>query len=122
MRRYAALSGEKAQRFLAGRSLMAGLIDEFTDAVDLGFTTTCERCGAEHGRPRLERAPVAVSISYAGSVVAVAAAALADAAGVGVDIEREPVGGEAGASASSQRFSHRRPRPTPRGGPSSRRR
>jgi len=93
LRRYAALSGEKAQRFLAGRSLLAGLIDEFTDAVDLGFTTTCERCGAEHGRPRLERAPVAVSISYAGSIVAVAAAALADAAGVGVDIEREPVGG-----------------------------
>ena len=83
VRRYAALSGEKAQRFLAGRSLLAGLIDELTDAVDLGFTTTCERCGAEHGRPRLERAPVAVSVSYAGSIVAVAAAAPADAAGGG---------------------------------------
>ena len=85
--RYMTLSGHRAQRFLVGRMLLASAIDEFTDAVDLGFTTTCERCGAEHGRPRLERAPVAVSISYAGSIVAVAAAALLTPPAVGVDIE-----------------------------------
>ena len=92
-RRYASLSGVRAQRFLAGRWLLAELIAELTDETDLGFTTTCERCGADHGRPRLERAPVAVSVSYAGSMVAVAASRREDAAEVGVDIEREPGGG-----------------------------
>ncbi|HEX5728507.1 hypothetical protein [Microbacterium sp.] len=96
VRRYEALSGAGAQRFLAGRSLLAELIAEFTDAAGLGFTTTCERCGAEHGRPRVTGAPVAISVSYAGSVVAVAAASLSDTTGVGVDIERAP-GGDAGA-------------------------
>ena len=96
VRRYASLRGIPAQRFLAGRRLLAELIAELTDEADLGFTTTCERCGADHGRPRMERAPVAVSVSYAGSMVAVAAAALTDAAGVGVDIEREPRGGAHG--------------------------
>lgn len=93
VRRHAALSGIAARRFLGGRALLAGLIGELTDARDLGFTTACDRCGAEHGRPRLERAPVVVSISYAGSIVAVAAARRTDAAAVGVDIEREPAGG-----------------------------
>jgi 4'-phosphopantetheinyl transferase len=41
----------------------------------------------------LESAPIAVSLSYAGSVVAVAAAPHSDAAEVGVDIEREPSDG-----------------------------
>ena len=93
VRRYAALSGLPARRFLAGRALLVSLIRERTDEAELGFTTTCERCGAQHGRPRLERAPVAVSISYAGSVVAVAAAHQMDAAAVGVDIERVPAEG-----------------------------
>jgi 4'-phosphopantetheinyl transferase len=93
-RRHAGLSGLPARRFLTGRALLVSLIREHTDAVDLGFAATCERCGAEHGRPRLERAPVVVSISYAGSVVAVAAAHQMDAAAVGVDIERVPADGE----------------------------
>jgi 4'-phosphopantetheinyl transferase len=93
VRRHASLSGAAAHRFAVGRALLAGLIGELTDAADLGFTTTCERCGAEHGRPRLERVPVAVSISSAGSVVAVAAAAQTDAGAIGVDIERVPAGG-----------------------------
>lgn len=91
--RYELLRGTAARRFLAGRWLLLELIGEMTDVADPGFTTTCERCGADHGRPRLERAPVAVSIGYAGSMVAVAAAAHADAAAVGVDIEREPIDG-----------------------------
>ena len=93
VRRHASLSGGTAHRFAVGRTLLVSLIREITDAAELGFTTTCERCGAEHGRPRLERVPVAVSISSAGSVVAVAAALQTDAGAVGVDIERAPADG-----------------------------
>ncbi|SFR92310.1 4'-phosphopantetheinyl transferase [Microbacterium sp. cf046] len=93
VQRHERLHGIEAQRFLAGRWLLVGLIAELTDVPDVGFTTTCERCGAEHGRPRLEKSSVAVSVSYAGSLVAVAAARQADAAAVGVDIEPEPNGG-----------------------------
>lgn len=95
-RRHAALSGTAAQRFLVGRGLLAILIGELTHGAgiaDLGFTTTCERCGADHGRPRLEGLPIAVSISHAGDMVAVAAASQADAAAIGIDIERVPSGG-----------------------------
>jgi len=91
-RRHAALSGIAAQRFLAGRVMLLALITQLTDSDDLGFTTTCERCGADHGRPRLQHAPVAVSVSYAGPVVAVAAVRLGDANAVGIDIERRPLG------------------------------
>ncbi len=87
------LNGVAAQRFLVGRTLLVEVVEQLTDVTDLAFTTTCERCGADHGRPRFERAPVAVSVSYAGSVVAVAAARIADAAAVGVDIERAPTDG-----------------------------
>lgn len=93
VRRYELLRGTAAQRFLAGRWLLLELIDAITEVADVGFTTTCERCGAEHGRPRLDRAAVAVSVSYAGSVVAAAAAHHRDAAAVGVDIERAPCDG-----------------------------
>ncbi|MET0782543.1 MAG: hypothetical protein ABWZ16_13635 [Microbacterium sp.] len=89
-RRHAVLVGVAAQRFLAGRALAIEVVEQLTDATDLAFTTTCERCGADHGRPRFEHAPVAVSVSYAGSVVAVCAARIADAAAVGVDIEHVP--------------------------------
>lgn len=92
-RRHAALNGVAAQRFLVGRSLLASLVGEFTDRTELGFTTTCEWCGGPHGQPRLQGAPVVVSVSYAGSMVAVAAAALSEASGVGVDLEREPAQG-----------------------------
>lgn len=93
LRRYRSLRGADARRFLAGRGLLVELIAELGHGHPLGFTTTCERCGADHGRPRLDRAPVAVSVSYADSVVAVAAAHHQDAGGVGIDIEREPVDG-----------------------------
>lgn len=93
VRRFGILRGGDARRFLVGRAMLADLIAELTGPADPGFTTTCERCGADHGRPRLERAPAAVSISYAGSLVAVAAARLADAAAVGVDVEAEPPAG-----------------------------
>ena len=93
VRRHALLNGVAAQRFLAGRALLIELAEQLTDISDFAFTTRCERCGAEHGRPRFERAPVAVSVSYAGGFVAVAAARIADAAAVGIDIERAPAAG-----------------------------
>jgi 4'-phosphopantetheinyl transferase len=93
VRRHALLNGVAAQRFLVGRALLIEVVEQLTDVSDLSFTTTCERCGAEYGRPRFEHALVAVSVSYAGSVVAVAAARIADAAAVGVDIERAPAAG-----------------------------
>jgi 4'-phosphopantetheinyl transferase len=93
VRRHAVLDGVAAQRFLAGRALLVELAEQLTAVADLALTTTCARCGADHGRPRFERAPVAVSVSYGGSVVAVAAASTADAAAVGVDIERVPAAG-----------------------------
>ena len=93
LRRHAALEGVAARRFLAGRALLIKLAEQLTDVTDLALTTTCVRCGADHGRPRFEHAPVAVSVSYAGSVVAVAAASTADAAAVGVDIERVQAAG-----------------------------
>ena len=95
-RRHALLRGVAARRFLAGRALLIEVAEQLTDPTDLAFTTTCERCGADHGRPRFERAPVAVSVTYAGSVVAVGAARIADAAAVGVDIERAPAAGQRG--------------------------
>lgn len=91
-RRHALLSGQGAQRFSVGRALLVQLITELTDIENPGFTTTCERCGADHGRPRLENAPVAVSVSYAGSMVAVAAVSVDVARSVGIDIERLPPG------------------------------
>lgn len=95
-RRFASMAGGTAQRFLVGRAMLVDLVAELTGQDDLGFTTTCERCGADHGRPRLERVPIAVSVSYAGSMVAVAAARHSDAAAVGVDIEQVPDGGAHG--------------------------
>ena len=93
MRRHAALDGAAARRFLAGRWLLAALIVEDPGDADLTLTSTCGRCGGDHGRPRLRRIPVEISVSYAGDMVAVAAAARVDAAAVGIDIERLPSAG-----------------------------
>lgn len=94
LRRYAQLRGPEAHRFVVGRWLLARLISELTADGDPGFTTTCVHCGADHGRPRLATAPVAVSLSYAGSTVAAAAVPQAAASAVGIDIEPAP--GEGG--------------------------
>jgi len=94
VRRHWALSGASARRFALGRSLVAQLLADFGGGAGVTLTTTCERCGADHGRPIVVGAPLVVSISYADQMVAVAAARLADASAVGVDIEREPGGGK----------------------------
>jgi len=93
LHRYRAMHGNAARRFLVGRALLVSVIDEMTGAEDLTLSTLCERCGGNHGRPRLERAPVAVSISYAGTMVAVAAVPHVDAVAVGVDLEALTPGG-----------------------------
>lgn len=102
-RRLSALRGVAAERFVVGRELLALVIDELaaqaaaqgehpqTGSVEL--TASCDRCGGEHGAVRVHGLPVAVSVSYAGSMVAVAVALQTAAAAVGVDIEREPSGG-----------------------------
>lgn len=92
VRRYAALRGISARRFLASRWLVRQLAAELTDHDDLRLVTTCLRCGADHGQPRFATAPVVVSISYSGDRAVVAVAPRADASAVGIDIEREPVG------------------------------
>jgi len=94
VRRYAALTGLAAHRFLVSRWLAGQLVAELADHDDLRLVTTCPRCGADHGQPRFETAPVVVSISYAGSMVVVAAAHSTEASAVGVDIERQRSGDE----------------------------
>lgn len=92
------LHGSAAERFVVGRELLALVLDEFTaeavndgaDAAAVELTASCDRCRRDHGAVRVHGVPVAVSVSYAGSMVAVAAASLADAAAVGADIERAP--------------------------------
>lgn len=88
--RYQSLRGDTARRFITGRALLAHLVDELTSVRELEFSTLCERCGADHGRPRFDGAPIAVSVGYAGPMVAVGAAPYSHAAAVGVDIERVP--------------------------------
>ncbi len=92
-RRFRSLPLVRAHRFLVARALAVELADALLPGSDLRMTTTCGRCGGEHGRPRFERAPIALSIAYAQDVVVVAVAPVEDAVAVGVDIEREPPGG-----------------------------
>lgn len=109
-RRLSVLRGGAADRFVVGRELLALVIDELAGeaafqgqppyARGVELTASCERCGGEHGALRVLGAPVAVSVSYAGSMVAVAVALRTEAVAVGVDIELEPSGGQ-GAPLSS---------------------
>jgi 4'-phosphopantetheinyl transferase len=54
------------------------------DPAELEVNRSCERCGAQHGRPRLPGTGLAASISHSGDVVAVA---LTAGLPVGVDVE-----------------------------------
>ena len=51
---------------------------------DVVLERTCERCGANHGRPRIAGDTAYVSISHAADIVAVAVTAIGP---VGVDVE-----------------------------------
>jgi 4'-phosphopantetheinyl transferase len=54
------------------------------DPAELEVNRSCERCGAQHGRPRLPGTGLAASISHSGDVVAVA---LTAGLPVGADVE-----------------------------------
>jgi 4'-phosphopantetheinyl transferase len=51
---------------------------------DVAVDRTCDRCGAQHGRPRLPGNGVQASVSHSGDIVAVA---ITSAGPVGVDVE-----------------------------------
>ncbi len=55
------------------------------DASAVTVTRTCDRCGGQHGRPRLPGSGLHASVSHSGDLVVVATTA---AGPVGVDVER----------------------------------
>ncbi|TQL47070.1 4'-phosphopantetheinyl transferase [Homoserinimonas aerilata] len=75
-----------AEGFLWGRMLLRELVGRLTDvpAASVAFDATCPDCGRQHGKPRLKKGDLAVSVSHSPGVVAVAAAW---GAAVGVDVE-----------------------------------
>ncbi len=83
-----ALDGVLAARFVAGRGLLLGLLEELAPGADPEIVTRCARCGGPHGAPRALHAPVAMSVSYAGALVAAAAVRTETASAVGIDVER----------------------------------
>lgn len=85
-RRAATLVGIRRARFVVGRGLIRSLINELAPGSDASIIARCPRCGGDHGRVRAVSAPVSVSVSYAGSVVAVAGTRGQRA--IGIDIER----------------------------------
>lgn len=100
-RRSAALSGRRAGRFLRGRALLLGLIDDLAGTSDATLFAHCPRCGSgEHGALQVAGAAVAASLSYAGPLIAVAAVPTAAASHVGVDLEECGASDAAGASLS----------------------
>lgn len=88
LRRHQGMDSTQARRFATGRLLLAALIPELVSTDSIQLTSVCEQCGGNHGRPRVEGAPFAVSVSYAGDMVVAAAVALDSASAVGIDIER----------------------------------
>jgi 4'-phosphopantetheinyl transferase len=85
--RHDGMDAARGRRFATGRRLLTALVARST-AGAVRIESVCDRCGRDHGRPRVEGAPFAVSISYAGDMVAAVAVALDSASAVGIDIER----------------------------------
>ena len=75
-------------RFTAGAVLLRVVAGLHTDQrpQDVVVSRTCERCGAQHGPPRLPNTVFEASISHSGEHVAVA---LSTAGPVGVDVEAD---------------------------------
>lgn len=85
--RHDGMDAPRARRFATGRWLLATLVPEAASGA--GFIeSVCDQCGGDHGRPRVAGAPFAVSVSYAGDMVAAAVASTDSASAVGIDIER----------------------------------
>ncbi|WP_127127913.1 4'-phosphopantetheinyl transferase superfamily protein [Georgenia sp. SYP-B2076] len=89
-RRSRLTAGGARERYVTAHVLLRLLLAEATGvrAADLRFDTTCYRCGADHGKPRLvgagARAAVGFNVSHAEGRVAVA---VTDGAAVGIDVE-----------------------------------
>lgn len=83
-------TADRPQRRAVGDALLARLVEDLGVAASSSRTAIGRRCpvcdSTGHGRPVAD-APVALSVSYAGSMVAAAAVRLEDAASVGIDIE-----------------------------------
>lgn len=77
------LSGSRAQGFLAGRALIRALVRRIRGSDEVLLSSRCDRCGADHGRPR--SAGVSLSVSHAEDLVVVAATA--GSILLGVDVE-----------------------------------
>ncbi len=86
---------ERAQRYQLAtdrdRAMLGAVLLRLAAARTLGVEPgevtvdrTCDRCGAQHGRPRLPGSGLHASVSHSGDVVAVA---LTAAGPVGVDVE-----------------------------------
>lgn len=85
--RHDSMDAVRARRFATGRRLLSALVHG-PSAGAVRIESVCERCGGDHGRPRVEGAPFTVSVSYAGDMVVAAAVGLDAASAVGIDIER----------------------------------
>lgn len=110
LRRHQHLDESRGQRFAAGRLLLAELIPELISTDSIRLTSVCDQCGGDHGRPRVEGAPFAVSIGHAGDMVIAAAVALESASAVGIDIEPRRSDDDAALSELTRLFA---PRPPP---------
>ncbi|TQJ30804.1 4'-phosphopantetheinyl transferase superfamily protein [Microbacterium sp. SLBN-146] len=72
----------------AGDDLLRALVREVGGRADAGISRLCPECGShEHGVPRVAREPIAVSLSYTGSLTVGAAVREEHAASVGIDVE-----------------------------------
>lgn len=106
--RHDGMDAARARRFATGRRLLATLSTGAASGT-IRIESVCDQCGGDHGRPRVEGAPFAVSVSYAGDMVAVAAVDLESASAVGIDIERRSPGEDAAMSELASLFAPRRP-------------
>ncbi|HEY2505330.1 MAG TPA: 4'-phosphopantetheinyl transferase superfamily protein [Streptosporangiaceae bacterium] len=86
------LRTEDRDRFALGAVLLRAVASRRLGSTPVSLTVErgCERCGRQHGRPRLPQAPgLHASVSHSGAVVAVA---LTGAGAVGVDVEAMSAG------------------------------
>ncbi|MDP3950776.1 4'-phosphopantetheinyl transferase superfamily protein [Microbacterium sp.] len=106
--RHDGMDAARARRFATGRRLLAALVPGIVSGA-VRIESVCEHCGGDHGRPDAKGAPFAVSVSYAGDMVAAAAVALESASAVGIDIERRTSDVDASMSELARLFAPRTP-------------
>jgi 4'-phosphopantetheinyl transferase len=74
-------------RFALGAALvrLAAAAELSIDVGDVRIDRSCERCGLDHGRPRVVGTDLEVSVSHSAAVVAVATTV---GVGIGIDVEQ----------------------------------